>query len=531
MKDDRRGMKMRAPMQTSGYLPETGRRAAACCQVPARGTTRHRGQVLLSFLLIPLMAVSLSGCLVGPNYTRPKVNVPTDFRGPEGAAQQASFADLPWWEVYRDDTLKGLIQTALANNYDLKVAVTRVEQARQLAAQAHAQFYPTVGYSAAISGGKNELAGSVAPSQGNTQGTFLGVISAAWELDLWGRIRRLNEFAQAQFLSTEQARRGVMLTLASDTAQAYFELLGLELQLDIAKQNAETFTQILKLFTQRLEGGVATKLDTSRAAAALATVTANIPELERQIALKENQISILLGQNPAGITHSAKLLEEIIPPQVPVGLPSALLERRPDVLAAEESVRAANAQIGVATAAYFPQIGLTTFLGHVSTPLDDFASGKANAWSFAGNVAGPIYQGGALKARKQQAIANWEEAKLRYDQAALFAFQDVSNALISRNKYESILAEQTKAVEAYQEAVRIALLRYNTGKASYFEVLEAQQQLYPAENSVALTELNRRVVIIQLYKALGGGWNLNDAQWMGTQPVTAPQQPPAKQNP
>jgi multidrug efflux system outer membrane protein len=524
-------MMMRSPIQTAGDPLETRRSAATCLRAQSGWTIGRPGHALSSVLFALVMIVPLSGCLVGPNYTRPKVNAPTDFRGADGAAQQASFADLPWWEIFKDDTLKGLIQTALANNYDIRVATARVEQARQLAAQAHAQFYPAVGYTAGISGGKNEFLGSVAPNQGNTQGAFLAAVSAAWEVDLWGRIRRLNEAARARYLSTEEARRGVMLSLASDTAQAYFELLGLELQLEIARQNVDTFTQILKLFTQRLEGGVASKLDTSRAAAALANVAAAVPELERQIAIKENQINVLLGQNPAGIPHSAKLLEEIVPPDIPVGLPSALLERRPDVLSAEEDVRAANALIGVATAAFFPQVGLTTFLGHASTPLEDFASGKANAWSFAGNIAGPIYQGGALKARKREAIANWDEARLRYEQVALFAFQDVSNALISRSKYESILAEQAQSVRSYEEAVRIALLRYNNGKASYFEVLDAQQQLYPAQNAAALTELNRRVVIVQLYRALGGGWNLNDAQWMGTQPVTAPQQPPAKQNP
>jgi multidrug efflux system outer membrane protein len=485
----------------------------------------HRTPVLSSSLLVVLMmlVLALPACLVGPNYNRPKVNAPTGFRGAEGAAQQASMADLPWWEVFKDETLKGLVKTALANNYDLRIAIARIEQARQIEAQAHSQFLPSVGYQATISGGKNESGGSVVPFGGalgnlgidTTRGTFVGLVSAAWEADVWGRIRRLNESARAQYLASEEARRGVMLSLVSDVAQAYFELLGLDLQLDIAQRSTASFGDTLKLFTQRLQGGVASKLQTSRAEAAQATAAATIPELERQIALKENQISVLLGQNPNPIPHTAKLLDQIVPPDIPAGLPSALLERRPDVLQAEQQVVSANAQIGVATAAYFPRIGLTTFLGHASTPLDNFTSGKSNAWSVAGNIAGPIYTGGLLKAQKRQAIAFWEETKLQYELTALNAFQDVSNALISREKYEATRTEQVREVRAYEESVKVAFQRYNAGKASYYEVLEAQQLLFPAEGDLAVTELNRRVVIVQLYRALGGGWNLQDAQWTG----------------
>jgi outer membrane protein, multidrug efflux system len=460
----------------------------------------------------------VSGCAVGPNYVRPKVTAPTEFRGAEGAALQASYADLPWWEVFKDEQLQNLIKTALANNYDLAIAVTRVEQSRQIAAQAHAQYLPFVNYSAGASNGKNEFLGTVAPGSYTTKGSFLAAGSAAWQADIWGRIRRLNESARAQYLSTEEARRGVMLTLTSDVAQAYFELLGLELQLQISKETTASFTETLKLFTQRYEGGVSSKLDISRAEAAQASAAASIPEYERQIALKENQISVLLGSNPGPILHSRKLLDEIVPPEIPVGLPSALLERRPDVLAAEQDVRAASAQIGVATANFFPQLGLTALLGQASTPLNMITSGQANVWSLAANFAGPIYQGGALRAQKRQAVAFWEQSKFQYEQAALNAFSDVSGALISRQKYEAIRIEQARSVSAYQEAVKISLQRYQAGKASYFEVLDAQLQLYPEETALAQTELNRRVVVVQLYDALGGGWNLSDADWQQPKP-------------
>lgn len=469
---------------------------------------------LFSFLAAAVVFLFL-GCAVGPNYQRPKVNAPTEYRGSEGSDPQASIADLPWWEVFKDPRLKELVQAAIANNYDLQIAVTRIEQSRQIAAQARSQYFPFLNYGVTASNGKNEFAGAVVPNEGQTRGAFVAAASVAWEADLWGRIRRENEAARAQYLATEEARRGVMLSLVSDVAQAYFELLDLDLQLDIAKRTTESFSQTVNLFTQRLEGGVASKLDTSRAEAAQATAAASIPELERQIALKENQISVLLGKNPDSIPHRANLLNQVVPPDVPSGLPSALLERRPDILEAEEHLRASNAQIGVATANFFPRIGLTALFGRASSPLDSLSSGQATVWTIAGNLAGPIYQGGALRAQKRQVVALWEQSKLQYAQTAQLAFQDVSNALVSRIKYEATRVEQARAVHAYQESVKVSLQRYLAGKASYFEVLDAQLQLYPAEYALAFTELNRRTVVVQLYKALGGGWNLKDPDWAG----------------
>jgi multidrug efflux system outer membrane protein len=461
------------------------------------------------------LLILAAGCAVGPNYKRPDVNVPTNFRSAEGAAQQASLADLPWWEVFKDEKLKELVQTALANNYDLRIAITRVEQSRQIALQARAQYYPFVDYGGSIGEGKNEFAGGFVPNGGRTQPSLFAAASVAWEADVWGRLRRLNESARAQYLSTEQARRGVMLSLVSNVAQAYFELLDLDLQLQIAKDTTASFTQTLDLFTQRLQGGVASKLDTSRAAAALATAAASVPELERQIALKENQISVLLGINPGEIKHTSKILEQIVPPDIPPGLPSALLERRPDVLEAEQLMHSANAQIGVAKAAYFPQIGLTALFGRASSPLENITSSQATTWSIAGNAAGPIFHAGQIKAQNRQAVAFWEQTKLQYQQTALNAFEDVADALMSRQKFEETRLKQAQAVDAYQESVTVSLERYLAGKASYYEVLEAQLELFPAQNALAVTELNRRVVIVQLYKALGGGWNLKDPEWIG----------------
>lgn len=459
----------------------------------------------------------LTGCLVGPNYKRPSVAAPPTYRG-QDRAQQASFADLPWWEVFKDDTLRSLIKTALANNQDLRIAAARVEQARQFARQTKSEYYPGVGYEGAISGGKNESLGSPTLSGKSPRGTVAVAVAAAWEADVWGRIRRLNEAARAQYLGTEQARRGVMLSLVSSVAQAYFELLELDLRLEIARSNLRSFQESLDLFQRRLDGGTASRLETSRAQGVVSSTAAVIPEFERQIALQENEIQILLGSTPGPIARNGTLLQETIPPDVPAGLPSALLERRPDVLAAESSVRAANAQIGVTAAALFPKIGLTALLGRASSPLEDITSGKWSIWSIAGSAAGPIWEGGGLRAQKRQAVAFWEQTRIQYEQTVLAAFRDVSNALITREKLEDVRARQIESVKAYQDAVDVALQRYSAGKSSYFEVLDAQQQLFPAEILLATTELGRRLAIVQLYEALGGGWKLTDAQFVSAMP-------------
>ena len=467
-------------------------------------------------------AVLLGGCVVGPKYTPPTANTPPTFRSQEGAAQAASIADLPWWEIFQDKTLQSLVRTAIANNYDLRIAVRRVEQARELSLQARSQYYPGVGYEAGISRGKNESLGQPASTDGKTQGSVLVGIGATWEVDLWGKIRHMNEKALAEYLASEDARRGVILSLVSDVAQAYYELLGLDLQLEIAQRTAKSFQGSLKIFEERLRAGAASRLETVRAQGALATTAAQIPEIERRIALKENQIQVLLGSNPGLVARDAKLVDQTLPPEVPAGLPSKLLERRPDVLAAEQLVRAANARVGIAQAAFFPTLSLTALLGRSSAPLDAFVNGSSNAWSIAAQTLGPIYAGGSLRSAKRQAISGWEQAKLEYQQTALNAFRDVSNALITREKLEGRRAELLRAVESYTEAVTISTQRYQAGKSSYFEVLEAQQQLYPAETALALTELDRRVVIVQLYQALGGGWNLKDTEWSGAQAAATP---------
>ena len=465
-------------------------------------------------------ACVLSGCVMGPQYKRPAVEAPPAFRGQQGA-EPSSIADLPWWELFRDETLRGLIRSAITNNKDLRVAVARVEQARQFAAQAHAEYLPQVGYEAGVSEGKNQSLGNPAPIGGVRQGTAMAALAATWEADVWGRIRRSNELALARYLQTEHARRGVLLSLVSRVARGYFQLLDLDLRLDIAHRNLTAFEDTLNLFQERLNAGKASLLETARAEAAVAMTAATIPELERQIAIQENEIQILLGTVPGPIVRRGMLLEQTVPPEVPAGLPSSLLERRPDVREAESNVQAANAQIGIATAAYFPRIGLTALLGRVSSPLDEFVSGRASVWGVAALAAGPIYTGGALRAQKREAVAFWEESRIQYEQTVLGAFRDVSNALITREKLEATRARLAEAVTAYQAAVEVAQQRYRAGKSSYFEVLDAQQQLFPAQNALAVTERDRRLALVQLYQALGGGWSLRDEEWGGPIPPGA----------
>jgi multidrug efflux system outer membrane protein len=467
--------------------------------------------------ILCLAAVLAPSCTVGPKYQRPQVNAPAAFRG-AGAAQHASIADLPWWEVFKDDTLNALIKTALANNYDVAIAVERVEQARQVAAQAHAQYYPWFGYKGRLSEGKNQLFSSPAAGQGGIAALIAAVVDVSWEADVWGRIRRLNEAAKADYFATEEASRGVMLTLVSDLSTAYFRLLALRLQYSISMQSVDTFNQTRILFTQRLEGGVSSQLPVSRAEASQQTAAAQAEEFERQIALTEDLISVLLGQNPHAIESKHSLADEAVPPDVPAGLPSALLQRRPDVLAAEQNIRAANARVGLAKAEMFPKIGLTGFFGKLSSPLEAITSGSSTIGSIGFDAAGPIYQGGRITAKRREAVAAWEQTNLAYRQTILNAFRDVSDALLSRQEYETMRVNQSQAVASLQEAVRLADVRYTQGFSGYYEVLEAQQQLFPAELALAQTELQRRLVVIQLYKALGGGWKLTDAQFQAGTP-------------
>jgi outer membrane protein, multidrug efflux system len=457
--------------------------------------------------------LSLAACAVGPKYQRPVVNSPVAFRGATNNASTDSLADLPWWAVFKDPMLQDLVRVALTNNYDLRLTLARVDQARALQAQAQSQFLPEVGYVGDASRGRNMFLNLPNPNGGKTLGGFLGGFEALWEMDLWGRIRRMNEAARANFMATQEGRRTVMISVVSGVARAYFELLELDERLAIAKRTVDSYGRTFTLFEDQHANGLASKLELARAKAALRSVSANIPEIERQISLKENEINTLLGRNPEQVARAAILLAQEMPVEIPVGLPSTLLERRPDIRLAEQQVRAANAQIGVAIGDFFPRIGLTAFYGGTSTDLNNLLSTSANTWSLAASAAGPLFTGGRLTGRYRQAKANCEEAKLHYQETALSAFREVSDALVSYRKLEAVRVDQAEAVDAYREAAAVATERYKEGKAGYYEVLEAQQQLFPAENALSRVEAGRRLAVVQLYKALGGGWSLKDSEW------------------
>jgi len=470
-----------------------------------------------SWMALGLFAAGLaSGCAIGPDYKRPPVTPPESFRSQMTPGETASLADAPWWEAFGDPALKALIQEALAGNYTVRIAAARVQQARAQAAVAKSPFFPQLGYgaSAAQSKGLSNFLGIGGSTDEST--LYLGAISMSWEIDLWGKIRRSSEAANAQLLASEEGRRAVLLSLVSDVAQAYFELLELDARLAIARQSTEAYQGTYKLFQDRLEFGVASQLQTARAEGNLAQAAASIPEIESQIAAKENQISTLLGRNPGPVQRGRPLFDQAVVPTVPAGLPSALLERRPDLRRVEQELVAANAQIGVAKSLFFPQLSLTGFLGKASPELSALTAGTSTVWQAGGALMGPIFQGGKIYQNYKASVALAEEAKWRYEQSVIQAFQEVSTSLAALEKLAGSEAEQTRSVKALEKSVQISSDRYLYGLSSYFEILESQQRLYPAQYAQAQIRLGRLLAYVQLYKSLGGGWNLKD-----------PQEPPA----
>jgi len=461
-----------------------------------------------SSILYPLSSILvfflLAGCAVGPNYHRPPVNSPAAFRG-ETETSTNTFADLPWWQIFHDTNLQDLICIALTNNYDLRIAFAREEQARQLVFETRSELFPEVNYDATAARGKNIV--DTNPFPGSKGGYYAGTLEASWEVDLWGRVRRLTESQRAQFFAAQEARRDVTISLIAQVAQDYFQLLALDQQLQIARDTTNSFGQSLTLFNEQLKGGVASRLETSAAEALMESAAATIPDLERQIVMQEDQLSVLLGQNPEVIPRTSSSLENQAMPAIPAGLPSSLLERRPDIREAEQELRSANAQVGVAIANFFPQISLTALFGQASPELTALTAGSGRAWGWAGDLSGPLFRAGEIKAQYRGAKAAREQYLLQYDLTILSAFQEVSDAIISFQKYGVAFGEQARAVSAYQDAVVVATQRFRLGSANYYEVLQQQQELFPAEDTLVQTRLNQLITVVQLYRALGGGWN------------------------
>jgi multidrug efflux system outer membrane protein len=447
----------------------------------------------------------LTSCAVGPKYQRPAVGAPADYRFATNQTPN-SLADLPWWQVFQDPILQDLIRTALTNNYDLKQAVARVEQARNLAVAARAPLFPQIGYGGDVGRGRNAVFNTPAVLGGATETSAQINLNAFWEIDFWGRIRRLSEAARAQYLATDEARRGVTITLVSDVATTYFQLLALDEQMKIQRAATNAYAGTYRIFSDRRTNGVASRLETDRAAASFANAARTIPNLELQIATTENQLSVLLGRYPAPVPRGSLAGQPPAAPDIPAGLPANLLRRRPDIAASEQLLIAANANIGASLADFFPKIGLTTLLGRLSPEVSAFSAGTANMWNVGATMAGPIFQGGQLRAQYLASKAKFAEARAAYQASVLAGFQDVSNALIARQKLAEIRVFDEAAVVALTSSVQIATDRYLNGKSSYYEVLQAQQELYPTELAEIQTQVGELIAVVQLYRALGGGW-------------------------
>jgi multidrug efflux system outer membrane protein len=485
----------------------------------SRADKRRVNRILV--WLLPAMIAA--GCTVGPEYTKPDIAVPITFRAQITPTEAVSFADLPWWSVFHDAVLQGLITEGLANNYDLQIAVARIEQARAKVEEVESQSKPQVGYGATATGEKVVVPGKKSLNS-VTYGSIAGVINAAWELDIWGRIRHESDAAKARLLGQQYVRHGIILTLVSDIAADYFQLLELDRELAIANGSADAYRKTLDLFTLRYGAGKDSRLPVERARAAYQSSLADIHDLKRRIGQQEDAISILLGAYPKSISRGHGLTDQAVA-ATPVGLTTALLRRRPDILEAEQGMIAANADIGAAVADFYPKIGLSTFLGGEGVGVGGLWGGFG-IWNLAAALAGPIYSGGRLEAAYKERQAFWDETVAQYRQTIVGAFRETSDALIAQQNLGPQRVALEGQVGALQHSVDLALLRYGAGRASYFEVLEAEQQLFPAEDFLAQVQRDELLAVVNLYKALGGGWDqrepIHAAQTASTGEPAAP---------
>jgi multidrug efflux system outer membrane protein len=492
-----------------------------------------------TFALITLIMFTC-GCTVGPNYHRPKVEVPGEYRGapspeaeqaqqnaPQQAPQQAgaaapqgfqpagnaqqqtpppteqSFGDQKWWEVFQDPQLQELIRTALKQNYDVRIAAARIMEARAQLGITRADQLPTID----VGAGTQNLRVPESKFFREFETSF-GQVNASlfWDLDFWGKYRRATEAARANLLATEWARRTVISTLVSNVAASYFQLRAYDLQLEISRRTLATRQESLQLTRVLSEGGAGTMLDVRQAEVLVSEAAETIPDLERRIQQQENFISTLLGNNPGPIARGMKLTEQPHLPEVPAGIPSRLLERRPDIRAAESQLIAANAQIGVAKAAYFPQITLTASSGFLSTALTSLFTGPAGFWAFGGSLVQPIFAGGRIKSGVKLSEARKEELVLNYQQTIQQAFRGVSDALVGYRKNREFREHQEQLVVSARDAARLSDVRYRGGATNYLEVLTNETNSFNAELGLAQAQLNELISLVEIYRNLGGGW-------------------------
>jgi multidrug efflux system outer membrane protein len=456
------------------------------------------------------MMLCLSGCMVGPDYQRPSVTAPGVFRGATSIDPGAqSIAELKWFEVFKDKELQELIRTALIQNYDLRDAIARVDAARANLGLTQADQYPNFGVGADVTATEQSRRGQFTIPRGTSRertfsSVFLNLFT--FEIDIWGRLRRATESARAQLLAEDWNRKTVITTLISDVATAYFNLLELDMELTIARNTLITRQESLRLIKLQQQGGVATLLDVRQGEQLVYSAAESIPDSERQIEQTENQVSLLVGSNPGPVSRNRLLTEQQTPPEVPAGLPSSLLERRPDIQAAEQILIAANANIGVAKAAYFPQITLTGEFGYQSTGLSNLFSGSRRLWTFVPQLTYPIFDAGRTRSGVELAEAEQRSALAQYEKAIQSAFRDVSDALVQYQKVREIRAQRELLVVALQDRKRLAYLTYRGGVDTLLNALDADRDLFDAELSLAQIRLSELLSLVQLYRALGGGW-------------------------
>jgi len=461
--------------------------------------------------ILAALALLASGCLLGPDYRRPALPAPEQFRGASAAIppDKQSIADLNWFEVFRDEELQELVRAALAQNYDLRDAVARVDAARANLGITQADQYPNFGIGADVSAIESSRRGQFTiPRSASRERTFSTIFLNlfTFEIDIWGRLRRATEASRADLLAADWNRKAVVTTLIGDVASAYFNLLELDLELTIAKNTLATRQESLRLIRSQLQGGVGTLLDVRQGEQLVYTAAQEIPNIEREIEQTENQLSFLLGRNPGAIARSHLLTDQQSPPEVPAGLPSELLERRPDIQAAEQSLVAANALIGVAKAAYFPQITLTGEFGYQSTALSRLFSGSRRIWSFVPQVTQPIFTAGRIGSGVELAEAQQRSAMAQYEKAIQAGFRDASDALVQYQRVREVRAQRELLVVALQDRKRLAYLRYRGGVDTMLNALTADQDLFVAEVSLAQGRRDELLSLVQVYKALGGGW-------------------------
>jgi NodT family efflux transporter outer membrane factor (OMF) lipoprotein len=462
---------------------------------------------------LPVLILFLAGCTVGPKYQRPAVSVPTAFRAPDPltVAQGNSLGNLQWFEVFKDAQLQTLIRDALEGNFDVRDAVARVEEARANVGIVRSNQFPNFGVSGQVDinrlsrDGATALPEVILPSQNRNFGTAtLGLLS--YEIDIWGKLRRATESARASLLSAEENRKAVVATLISDVAAAYLTLRELDYTLEISQRTLATRRQSLELTQSRQTGGVSTLLDLRQAEQLVDTAAQTIPGIQQQIEQTENQIHLLLGESPGTVVRGRDFVSEGLPPEVPPGLPSELLERRPDIRSAEQVLIAANAQIGVARAAYFPTLSLTGSLGGQSTQLAALFAGPNTIWNLAPQVTQPIFTAGRLKSGVRLAEAARDGALIQYEKTVKTAFTEVSNGLIAHQRVRESRERQQALVGALQDRLRLAYIRYRGGVDTQLDALDADRDLFQAELDLAQIRLNESLTVVQLYKALGGGW-------------------------